>query len=522
MRTKLNIVVLNKDNFPVEHYGVSRIIAYLEMHKINAKLNYISFTSNTDIKDIIKNIPEEVNLLGFSLDILSAKDVYAICRQLKKERKDLIIFVGSWFASISAKFILDDCDAIDFVILGEGELTTYQIVLQFEEYDMDFEKLPHVFTRKTKTNKKHGVVNIETMPTISREVLIKNKNRPFVSARINCSSGCIGKCSFCTFTNINLDAKRSWQGVCTDKIFKEVKTLNEDFNIKSFSFNDNSFEDPGLLGKQRINDFCKLVLQHKQKLHFWCYLRAETFTQSDIELIKLMKKAGFTQVFIGIEAGNKEDLLLYNKRATEEDNYRAFQLFTDNGIDVVPGFIMINPYSDKVRLKRNFEFLVFNKIFYLKLYYSHLWVYYGTKIYEKLLDDKLLDDKYSYIHVKEYRFVDSFTSQISQFFKRNFIEDDLDKQDDDLYAFTSTIALIKAIVPAELEVYSSEISKLYNDLSETLADFFSIIYLENDIPKAEKKVNSFKNKMNEIYLEKNKIKFKILKNKNILKLFKGE
>src|SRR5690606_15468610 len=122
--------------------------------------------------------------------------------------------------------------------------------------------------------------------------------------------------------------------------------IYNEFGIRSFTFNDGSFEDPGQLGKQRILDFCNAVVSHDtEPFSFWCFIRADSFCENDLSLIQLMRKSGFTQVYIGIEAASPEDLKLYGKNATPLDNERSIQLFKKCDIDVQTGFMIINPFS---------------------------------------------------------------------------------------------------------------------------------------------------------------------------------
>lgn len=56
---------------------------------------------------------------------------------------------------------------------------------------------------------------------------------------------------------------------------------------------------------------------------FRCFFRAETFSKEDPELISLMRKAGFSIVYLGIESGCDAGLKVYHKRAIVHDNVNA-------------------------------------------------------------------------------------------------------------------------------------------------------------------------------------------------------
>jgi radical SAM superfamily enzyme YgiQ (UPF0313 family) len=521
MKSNVSLIIVNTfSSFDAEYTGVGRIAAYLRQHNITVTLVYLNVNEDSNLELLLNEIPIESNLIGFSIYNTNARYIYELCRLLKKRNPLAFTFVGSILATTAYNFILDDCEDIDFIVLGDGELTMYQVVLKYEDNDYTFERLPHIKTRHDQVSKYPCFINIETMPKISRDFFINNKKYNFHSARITGSSGCTAKCSFCAIADVYKPVKaRAWRGRAVKDIFDEIVSINKEYGIRSFSFSDNSFEDPGTLGKKRIEEFCRLCTGYPIKMHFWCYLRAETFTEKDTELILLMKKAGFTQIFIGIEACNKDDLLLYNKNSKLEDNYRTYRLFMSLGIDVVPGYIMFNPFSTLDRLKDNFQFLENNNLAILKLYYRHLDVYYGTDIYHIIEQNGLLAENYTYLDSEEYCFKDPAVHELSKFIKKYIFSSKIEKLDGDYQTFMSSIAFIKAIYPDIIEIFQQDLSDIKKKLAKAMSDFFHIIYVENNINEAIMQFPNFEKIMEDIYNEFNILKMRILKQKMIQQLF---
>ena len=521
MKAEVALVVVNNyASFSAEYLGISRIATYLKQHNVSTSLIYIDVDNkHIDIDKMVEQIPEQSNIIAFTIYYSNAKIIYSVSADLKARNRQIFIGVGSQMATATSQLILDDCPEIDFVMLGDGEIVLHNLVLQFEAENYQFGVSPHVMTRENSTDKYPAVVDIEKMPRISRDFFHTNKKQNFFSARIVGSRGCTARCSFCTMANQDKRTNAVWKGRSVEDIFDEIKEIHQNYGICSFSFVDNSFEDPGKLGKKRILEFCDLCLAYPHKLHFWCYLRAETFTEEDIPLITKMRRAGFTQVFIGMEANNQEDLHLYNKKATVEDNYRAYRLFTSCDIDVVPGYIMFNPYSTTERLKANLAFLKENKFAILRLYYRHLEIYYGTQIYQKVQSDNLLDKGFNYLNPTSYQFRDKDVMAISTFIKTHIVGSKIEKYDGDLQTFMSTLSLIKAILPFKTNEALEELTKYKNELAEEMAYFFSIMYIDNDICRAEQELEYEMEKMETLYIKINREKMKIFKNKEIMNLF---
>lgn len=523
MKSKVSFVILNTLSvYYAEYAGPARIAAYLRMHKIPVLMQYFNVNEETALGDILREIPEDVNIIGFPIYDTNAEYVYKLSALLKARNPKCIISVGSSFATTAASFILDDCNDIDLVVLGDGELTMYNLVLKYEENDLDFSNMLHVKTRFDVSDKRPMFVNIETMPFAARDFFEQKASNNFFSARLSGSSGCVAKCSFCSIADVHRPVKhhRKWQGRSIDDIFEEIKCINKKYGIKSFSFTDNSFEDPGKLGKQRIRDFCEKVINNNERFHFWCYLRAETFHEEDIELIKLMRKAGFTQVFIGIEASHQKDLDLYNKRASVEDNIRTWQLFTGNDIDINPGYIMFHPFSDMETLSANFLFLKRFEVPVFKAYYRHIEIYYGTGLYQAAKNSNLLAGNYSYLNTQAYVFENEEVQRLSDFIMQNLKDSPVEKEDSYIQTFRATLSYMKAIYPGVVEKYSNDLDSAFRDIAHAYSDFFSVLYLKGDIELASAMWEETTGILLNLYKKVEIIKLKMIKrNPELMNLF---
>src|SRR5699024_11016396 len=148
-----------------------------------------------------------------------------------------------------------------------------------------------------------------------------------------------------------------WRGCSPQYIVGEVKQLVEEHGINRFWFIDNSFEDHAPGDKDRMINIAQGIIDSKVNISYETYFRAEVYKRFTPESIEIMRQSGLVGTIIGIESGNKEDLLLYRKRASVEDNYKVIEFFRNNGIAVDIGFINFNPYSTFEKLRKNAEYL---------------------------------------------------------------------------------------------------------------------------------------------------------------------
>lgn len=510
---RVSFIYLTNNPNGDEHLGTASIAAYLEKYNVETKLKIISFsTNNCEIDDVLEQIPTDVDLIGFPLFFSNAQLIYEIAQEIKRRFPRVLISVGGPLATDAREIIFDSCSSIDFLVLGDGEEPYLEVVKTLEKG----EKINSIKSIVTKDDenideKVINITDVTRLPWVSRQYLEQMIERGYGTARIYTARGCCANCSFCSHNNFTKSNGRRWRGRDIVDVFQEIVHIHKKYGIVSYTFNDGSFEDPGIAGKERIKTFCNLVLEYPHRLHFWCFLRADTFKKEDISLIKLMRKAGFTEVFIGIESQNVADLNFYNKLASKEENIRSLELFKKCDINVLFGFIMFNPVSTLKSLLENYFFLRDVKNWRPHAYVGNLAIYYNTdahRICEKL---GLLKEDFSYLYPYSYRFVDSEVETIWEFIEKRINQSVVIKQYDfDLFYFNNYFHDFMALFPEETSRYKKEYQQIMDEVADVLATYFYYIYVNFDILCAEQEFPIFEQRMKERMLKMNALKLKML------------
>jgi methyltransferase len=166
---------------------------------------------------------------------------------------------------------------------------------------------------------------------------------------IRFSVGCPFSCSFCILWKLT---DRNYITKTIDRIVEEVYEITTDNLYVT--------DDEAFIQAPRMNDLadeiCRLRLQKK----FHMYLRADTAVRN-ASLMEKWANAGLHSVLVGAESFSDRDLAEYNKKATADDNYRAFSIFHNLGVKVRANFI-VRPDFDVSDFERLAEMVVKLKV----------------------------------------------------------------------------------------------------------------------------------------------------------------
>lgn len=252
-------------------------------------------------------------------------------------------------------------------------------------------------------------------------------------------------------------------------------------------------------------------MEYPDRMSFRCFLRAETFQEKDVPLIRLMRKAGFTQVIIGFEAANEQDLNFYGKIANVDDNRRALRLFTENDIDVIIGYIMLNPLSTKATLRENFVFLKEVQTYILENYTNRLQVYYNTKVYQDLKNRGLLNREFTYLTPLAYHYQDDWAREVNDFLLEYIDSKPIYRMQYDFMEFIHVFRDIYILYHEDISAYVQQLRQIKNQLGKLLSEYFEIIYVDCDLNRAKRENDRFVQAMVHQYQQARKLYLHMIK-----------
>ena len=411
MNNKIILLEVYEERIFYENTGLHRVAAYLKNSGMIVHLEYIKLNSKIDDNLLIKF--NDYSFLGIAVYDINFDYILRLTHELKKKYKNLIIFYGSQYVTLTYKSILKYDQYVDFLVLGDGEYPTHFFICNYNQKNLDelINSRKDLVSRNDYNNKSPNFTDINKLPWPIHDKKIIKEN---LYCYLQTTTGCFGDCTFCA------RIRRDWSWYSPKKIEEEIINICDQYNIRAFIFADSNFGDPGEEGKDRILKFLDLIEKHNEKYAFCAYTRSETYkdTFSDINLLKRMRNVGFVQMFVGIEAGSQDDLNVYEKRADINENNAILSILKKCGIEPIWGFMMINPYSTKKSMLENYNFLVLNSSYIPIHFMNYVRIYKNTKLYYNIIKDNLLaNDKFNDV---KYKFVDNFVERIFKFSQENF------------------------------------------------------------------------------------------------------
>src|SRR3989338_3167115 len=282
----------------------------------------------------------EADLYAFQLNMTNYLDIRAVVEKIKKNRPQAKILLGGPYLTMSYEQIMQGEPLYDFMVMGEGEYTTLELVQYLERGEDDFSNVLGLVWRKSsgavvKNNHRSLIMDLDTMPFPSRD-LLETGNHDMVdgglteSVRIVTSRGCVANCSFCCVNLFSsLQKGKRWRGRSPKNVVDELEMLYKKYGVRVVNFSDSSFEDPGKPGKIRAAEICNEIIRRDIPVSAKIYMRCETMlNDEDIELYKLFKKAGIDVIIIG--PYSTMETLRGNMKFLYENKFSDNLMFTGN------------------------------------------------------------------------------------------------------------------------------------------------------------------------------------------------
>jgi anaerobic magnesium-protoporphyrin IX monomethyl ester cyclase len=308
---------------------------------LQAYLDKMGFTDNKilclhksykKIEDKIKELNPDI--VGVSCFTEFRRSSLKIAKMAKGINPNIKVVLGGPHATFKWAQIMENFTFIDFVVIGEGELTFYELVNALDKR-LELKDVKGIVFRKNgeiiRTEPRPFIENLDELPFPSyRDIDFNNykMSKPpeyfdkRVKAPIVSSRGCVFDCNFCSATKF---WSRRWRSRTAKNVVDEIEMLNKNHDINFFAFYDDIFT----ANKKRVIEICQEIINRKLDITWYAESRVDTVSK---EMLEWMKRAGCSMAQFGVESGSETILKNMNKKITPDQIINAFALTKEAGI----------------------------------------------------------------------------------------------------------------------------------------------------------------------------------------------
>jgi anaerobic magnesium-protoporphyrin IX monomethyl ester cyclase len=293
----------------------------------------------------------EPDFVGVTAITASINHSAEVLRIAKEEYPEITTFMGGVHPTFCYEEVLTDhADAVDYCILGEGEVTT-PLLLDALRRGGSLHNLPGIAFRSggtvQRTQSRAFVEDLDSLHPAWHLVNWNDYPLYFIDnstvAILSSSRGCKHTCVFCS-------QHKFWHGSYRQRdphrFVAEVEHLTANYGVNVFFIAD---EYP-TSDRQRWEKILDLLIEKQLGVHLLMETTAGDIIR-DHDIMHRYREAGILFIYVGVEATSDQKLQEFKKEARFEDSKQALKLIRDAGMIVESSLILGTPSETPESIK---------------------------------------------------------------------------------------------------------------------------------------------------------------------------
>ena len=276
------------------------------------------YSPDETLQLILDSTPD---IVGFTATTPEIHGVESLAKMVKNANVNIKIMVGGSHVSALPRQTLNDCPYLDYIVVGEGELSAVHIA----------NDLPDTAIIRTDNEK-----TVDSYPLPARHLVDYDQYKYAWPGRgmvkmdvLESIRGCPFMCTFCSVRGVKprrRDVKR---------VVDEIEGSYKTYGTQLFMF----FDDTLTVSRIHVYDLCEEIINRGLHKHvvFYANTRANTTTP---EMLDKMIEAGFTEMSMGVETGSAAMMKAIKKGTKIEQYEQVFKWMLERGLQTRASFIV--------------------------------------------------------------------------------------------------------------------------------------------------------------------------------------
>ncbi len=334
--------------------GLACIAAPLLRDGHKVKLLDLNLSDDPD-KELRKAVAEfSPGLVGITSTTPVIKKAYHLAEAIKDMDEGITIVVGGPHPSSLSEDVLNE-SRIDGVVKGEGDF-----ILNLIAREGLSRRVPNVTYRDkgevvTSQIQNDFIENLDELPFPAYELFdIKKYYQPRISSRraplgyIETSRGCYGRCVFCNKNIHGYKLRMKSVGRVVDEMERMLRLGFREIHI---------IDDVFTADMKRAHSICEEIMRRGLKFP-WYPRGGIRVDRINLELLKMMKRAGCYRIPFGIESGSQRIIDSIHKNISLEQAESAVKSAREAGLEIECYFMLGLPSETEEDLKKTIDFAI--------------------------------------------------------------------------------------------------------------------------------------------------------------------
>lgn len=276
--------------------------------------------------------------VGFSTMCNTLPRSLSLARRLRSVHPDIPIIFGGPDASSNPEKLIETYPFIDAVVIGEAESVLDALLDALPTGPS--QPVPGLWFHQGAGEpglcpQPAPIVSAINLPLIDYSTYPRSTAAGRVPIEVG--RGCPYTCTFCSTKDF---FRRRFRLKAVDVIIGEIEHLHYKYEVGHFDF----IHDLFTANRKLVVSFCEALIYTNLPVTWSCSVRPDCV---DLELLRLLRRAGCRQIYFGIETGSRTIQKRIRKNLEISEVYSSIKDAIDVGLDLTVSLIIGFPFETK-------------------------------------------------------------------------------------------------------------------------------------------------------------------------------